>query len=83
MRLRKRLIPSRLNLPYDSGMIVLIDNYDSFTYNLVQYLGEMGQQVEVRRTRDEMDVLLERLDHMTERLRTHVVASAEEAVHQR
>jgi len=27
----------------------VLDNYDSFTYNLVQYLGEMGQQVEVRR----------------------------------
>jgi anthranilate synthase/aminodeoxychorismate synthase-like glutamine amidotransferase len=30
-------------------MIFVLDNYDSFTYNLVQYLGEMGQQVEVRR----------------------------------
>jgi anthranilate synthase/aminodeoxychorismate synthase-like glutamine amidotransferase len=27
----------------------VLDNYDSFTYNLVQYLGEMGEQVEVRR----------------------------------
>ena len=30
-------------------MIFVLDNYDSFTYNLVQYLGEMGCQVEVRR----------------------------------
>ncbi len=30
-------------------MIFVLDNYDSFTYNLVQYLGEMGQEVVVRR----------------------------------
>jgi len=30
-------------------VIFVLDNYDSFTYNLVQYLGEMGCQVEVRR----------------------------------
>jgi anthranilate synthase/aminodeoxychorismate synthase-like glutamine amidotransferase len=30
-------------------MIFVLDNYDSFTYNLVQYLGELGAQVEVRR----------------------------------
>ncbi len=30
-------------------MILLIDNYDSFTYNLVHYLGELGAVVEVRR----------------------------------
>jgi para-aminobenzoate synthetase component II len=36
-------------------MILVIDNYDSFTYNLVQYLGELGQDVVVRRN-DELDL---------------------------
>ena len=50
-------------------MILMIDNYDSFTYNLVQYLGELGQEVQVHRN-----------DHIgvadIERLRpTHIVIS--------
>ncbi|HYC38175.1 MAG TPA: aminodeoxychorismate/anthranilate synthase component II [Usitatibacter sp.] len=36
-------------------MILMIDNYDSFTYNLVQYLGELGAEVKVVRN-DEMGV---------------------------
>jgi anthranilate synthase component II len=36
-------------------MLLVIDNYDSFTYNLVQYLGEMGAAVDVRRN-DEITV---------------------------
>lgn len=35
-------------------MILLIDNYDSFTFNLVQYLGELGASVVVKRN-DEID----------------------------
>jgi anthranilate synthase/aminodeoxychorismate synthase-like glutamine amidotransferase len=30
-------------------LVFVLDNYDSFTYNLVQYIGEMGEEVEVRR----------------------------------
>lgn len=36
-------------------MLVMIDNYDSFTYNLVQYLGELGEDVRVFRN-DQTDV---------------------------
>ncbi|MBA2606642.1 MAG: aminodeoxychorismate/anthranilate synthase component II [Acidobacteriota bacterium] len=36
-------------------MILVIDNYDSFTYNLVQYLGELGAEVIVRRN-DEVSI---------------------------
>jgi len=36
-------------------VILVIDNYDSFTYNLVQYLGELGAQIRVVRN-DELDV---------------------------
>ncbi len=36
-------------------MLVMIDNYDSFTYNLVQYFGELGEQVRVFRN-DEISV---------------------------
>jgi anthranilate synthase/aminodeoxychorismate synthase-like glutamine amidotransferase len=47
-------------------MVFVLDNYDSFTYNLVQYLGELGQQVEVRRN-DQVtpaDVEAMRPDHI-------------------
>jgi para-aminobenzoate synthetase component II len=36
-------------------MILVIDNYDSFTYNLVQYLGEIGEEIVVYRN-DEIDL---------------------------
>ncbi len=42
-------------------MVLVIDNYDSFTYNLVQHLGELGAELEVRRndriTLDEIEAL--------------------------
>jgi anthranilate synthase component 2 len=50
-------------------MVLMIDNYDSFTYNLVQYLGELGEDVRVVRN-DALDVAQIR------RLRpTHIVVS--------
>ena len=51
--------PSRLCVGYK--MLIMIDNYDSFTYNLVQYLGELGAEVKVFRndgvTVDELKAL--------------------------
>ncbi|MGB7396681.1 MAG: anthranilate/aminodeoxychorismate synthase component II, partial [Candidatus Macondimonas sp.] len=42
-------------------MVLMIDNYDSFTYNLVQYLGELGCEVAVHRndqiTLDQIEAL--------------------------
>jgi len=49
--------------------IVMIDNYDSFTYNLVQYLGELGADVEVRRN----DAIT--LDEVAERHPAGIVVS--------
>ena len=41
--------------------LLMIDNYDSFTYNLVQYLGELGAEVDVvRNDAESLDQLLER-----------------------
>ncbi len=42
-----------------SEMLLMIDNYDSFTYNLVQYFGELGQEVKVVRN-DELDARADR-----------------------
>jgi len=50
-------------------MVLMIDNYDSFTYNLVQYLGELGADVEVVRN----DAIT--LDEIEARAPDHIVVS--------
>lgn len=50
-------------------MILMIDNYDSFTYNLVQYLGELGAEVEVYRN-DQITV-----DQVAVKNPSHIVLS--------
>jgi anthranilate synthase/aminodeoxychorismate synthase-like glutamine amidotransferase len=44
-------------------MVLVIDNYDSFTYNLVQYLGELGAKVVVRRNDEATVEELRELGH--------------------
>ena len=44
-------------------MVLVIDNYDSFTYNLVQYLGELGATVVVRRNDEATIAQLRELKH--------------------
>jgi anthranilate synthase/aminodeoxychorismate synthase-like glutamine amidotransferase len=52
---------ARVNGGRGSIRVLVLDNYDSFTYNLVQYLGELGADVEaVRNDRASVDELLER-----------------------
>jgi para-aminobenzoate synthetase component 2 len=43
-------------------MILMIDNYDSFTYNLVQYLGELGQELVIKRNDQTSIEEIERLN---------------------
>jgi len=50
-------------------MILMLDNYDSFTYNLVQYLGELGQDVWVARN-DQTSI-----EEISERGPTHIIVS--------
>ncbi len=44
-----------------STMILMIDNYDSFTYNLVQYFGEFGEELVVKRNDDDYIAEIEQL----------------------
>ena len=50
-----------IRMSMEETMIAVIDNYDSFTYNLVQYLGELGAEVRVFRndaiTVDDLEAL--------------------------
>ena len=50
-------------------MLLMIDNYDSFTYNLVQYFAELGEQVKVVRN-DAID-----LQEITQMAPDHIVLS--------
>jgi anthranilate synthase/aminodeoxychorismate synthase-like glutamine amidotransferase len=50
-------------------MILVIDNYDSFTYNIVQYLGELGAKIDVVRN-DEITV-----DQIIEKSPSHILIS--------
>lgn len=52
--------------PYDRRVILLIDNYDSFTYNLVQYLWELGAELRVYRNdeREVAAIMAERPDRL-------------------
>jgi len=50
-------------------MVLMLDNYDSFTYNLVQYLGELGEEVWVARN-DQVT-----LEEIEARAPTHIVVS--------
>lgn len=49
--------------------VLMIDNYDSFTFNLVQYLGELGAQVDVQRN-DEIDI-----NYVKQSEATHIMIS--------
>ena len=47
-----RLLAATDSLTLSAGMLLVIDNYDSFTYNLVQYLGELGVAQQIFRNNE-------------------------------
>jgi anthranilate synthase/aminodeoxychorismate synthase-like glutamine amidotransferase len=63
---RSRAKPSRAAVEAPGLRVLVIDNYDSFTYNLVQYLGELGAQVEV--VRNDQATVAELLQRRPDRL---------------
>ena len=64
--------------------VLVVDNYDSFTYNLVQYLGELGAEVQtVRNDRATVDELLEqRYERCVVTHDVHVGAELAEVLHE-
>src|SRR5689334_11415905 len=61
-RRREMADPTGIGLNSVASMVFVLDNYDSFTYNLVQYLGELGQKIEVRRNDQVTPDQVEELD---------------------
>jgi anthranilate synthase/aminodeoxychorismate synthase-like glutamine amidotransferase len=64
-----RIILSSSSVPMGGNMIAVIDNYDSFTYNLVQFLGELGADLKVWRN-DQVTIAQLEAEHPT-----HIVIS--------
>jgi len=50
------------NTEYPQGVLLVIDNYDSFTYNIVQYLGQLGVEMRVFRNDEITPAAAERLN---------------------
>jgi anthranilate synthase/aminodeoxychorismate synthase-like glutamine amidotransferase len=63
---RSEATPSRAGVEARRLRVLVIDNYDSFTYNLVQYLGELGAEVDV--IRNDRATVPELLDRRPDRL---------------
>src|SRR3954467_4533456 len=63
---RSEAKPSRAAVEAPHVRVLVIDNYDSFTYNLVQYLGELGGEIEV--VRNDKATVAELLGRGAERL---------------
>src|SRR3954467_1850526 len=63
---RSEAKPSRAAVEAPHVRVLVIDNYDSFTYNLVQYLGELGAEIEV--VRNDKATVAELLERAVDRL---------------
>jgi anthranilate synthase/aminodeoxychorismate synthase-like glutamine amidotransferase len=70
-RKRENKVNSTATLPSETAMILLIDNYDSFTYNLVQRLGEIDPSLELEVHRNDQITL----DEIERRSPSHIIIS--------